>query len=93
MMNPERYERVREIFHAALDLERAERAEFLLRICGDDAALRAEVESLLAARDRAAPFLEPTDAGDGERSPLVGKMLGRYEVVRELGRASCRERV
>jgi tetratricopeptide (TPR) repeat protein len=47
------------IFSAALKLENAQqRADFLARACGDNLAVRAEVEQLLAAHDSAGSFLE-----------------------------------
>ncbi len=47
-MNPERWERVKAVFHSALDRDPAERAAFLERACLGDGELRAEVDSLLA---------------------------------------------
>ncbi|MBX7209562.1 MAG: protein kinase [Verrucomicrobiaceae bacterium] len=53
------------IFKAALELGTAEeRAALLDRECGEDAALRAEVESLLAAMDDAGSFLANPVAAD-----------------------------
>ena len=43
-----RYERVWELFNAAVELRGEQRPEFLQRACGDDPDLRREVESLLA---------------------------------------------
>lgn len=43
------YLRLQEIFLAAVDLPNEERAFYLERECGDDAGLREEVESLIAA--------------------------------------------
>ena len=51
--------RANEIFLEALELSPAgERREFLDRACGDDAALRAEVDAFLEASDNAGSFLE-----------------------------------
>lgn len=47
-MTPERYEQVGMIFHAALELDSIELADFLDRACAGDVELRREVESLLA---------------------------------------------
>src|SRR5262245_2913030 len=50
---------LRAIFGQALELDSpAERARYLTRICGEDAALRREVESLLQALGEAGEFLE-----------------------------------
>ena len=48
-MTPERWQQVKAIVGDALDVPASERPALLDRACGADAALRAEVESLLAA--------------------------------------------
>ena len=57
-MDTPSWHRVKEIIEAALARPAAERAAFVLRMCGDDTSLRAEVESLLAAIDQAGNFIE-----------------------------------
>jgi hypothetical protein len=61
-MDPERWRKVTEIFHAAPARESGARAAFLADVCGDDAALRGDVETLLAgdarARDGGDPFAQ-----------------------------------
>ena len=49
-MSEERWDQVRELFHHALDLSSADRGAFLQAAC-TDAAIRAEVESLLGHAD------------------------------------------
>jgi serine/threonine protein kinase/Flp pilus assembly protein TadD len=65
-MTPERYEKIGELYHAALELEPAERAAFLAEACGDD-ELRDEVTCLLASHERADTFIEqsPDDVAAG----------------------------
>src|SRR5215472_7595205 len=63
-MNPERWLRIDELFHAALAREPAARSAFLSAACGADSALRREVEALLAADHRAGSFLEHAVATD-----------------------------
>ena len=48
-MDPERWNRMSSVFITARDRPSGERAAFLAEICGDDQALRQEVESMLAA--------------------------------------------
>ena len=99
MANPS-WTRVKEVIEAALDRPPVERAEFVLRTCGDDGALRAEVESLLAAMEQAGTFIErpalqslAPSAGlaasgilDFARRALnPGDSLGPYEVLEFLG--------
>ena len=53
--------RLREIFHRVSSEPAEERARLLDESCAGDAALRAEVEALLAASERAGAFLaDPT---------------------------------
>jgi hypothetical protein len=47
-VTPERLHEIERLFHEARDRPPAERDAWLSRVCGDDAALRREVESLLA---------------------------------------------
>jgi hypothetical protein len=91
--SPERWQKVEQLLDQALELAPADRAAFLDRSCCGDAALRAEVERLLAASEGAASFLE--EPGPAYAAPLVsrvqgtpgsGQRLGPYEIVRELGR-------
>ena len=89
-MNPERWRAIDELFFRALELEPEERRGFLDRACGDDAALRAEIEELLAADARAQTFLESPAApafleGDAEEPP-AGARFGPYRIERLLGR-------
>jgi serine/threonine protein kinase/tetratricopeptide (TPR) repeat protein len=72
-----------------LELAPAERAEFLRANCGDDAALRAEVESLLESHDRADSFLESGIGGlwhPALASDMTGQRVGDYRIVCEAGR-------
>jgi serine/threonine protein kinase/WD40 repeat protein len=80
------------VFSKALELAGpAERARYLAQACGEDARLRAEVESLLSAFDRAGSFLEapalplgPTLAG--LRVPEgPGTVIGPYKLREQLG--------
>jgi serine/threonine protein kinase/tetratricopeptide (TPR) repeat protein len=95
---PERGDRIRSVFLEALATDPGGRALFLDRACGSDAALRQEVERLLAASGDADEFLSDiarravvplTDAvaAGGAWEPLAaGRRLGAYRVIRELGR-------
>jgi eukaryotic-like serine/threonine-protein kinase len=58
MMKPEEWRQIESLFHAAAGRDPGERASFLAAACGEDEALRREVESLLAAHERAGSFIE-----------------------------------
>src|SRR5262249_52906096 len=87
--------RVASIFEAAVDLAPDEAARLLDRECGDDAALRAEVERLVAHDRSAAPgflkeppvevFLEALSSPDPEEDHAPGGRLGSFFVLRKLG--------
>ena len=90
-MDPERWQRVGELFHRALEHGAEERPRFLDDACAGDAALRAEVESLLAHHEDSSPPAVPTppeeaaggsDPGEPE---LEGRQLGPYRIIRKLG--------
>jgi serine/threonine-protein kinase len=57
-MDPERWERIKDLCNAALALDAAGRDAFLDTACGEDVALRAEVRSLLSCAPQAEDFLE-----------------------------------
>jgi len=48
-ISTDRWQRLKTLFHAALERAPGDRAAFLTAACGDDAELRAEVERLLHA--------------------------------------------
>ena len=87
-----RWDRVRAVFHEALDQPPAERAAFLASACGDDLELLGEVESLLAAGTAAAGFLEvPVHRVSLEdtqpTAPVLqpGDRIGGFDVIGALG--------
>jgi serine/threonine protein kinase len=57
-MEHEHWQKVEELYHAALEHEEGERAAFLEEACAGDEGLRHEVESLLAYRTPAETFTE-----------------------------------
>jgi eukaryotic-like serine/threonine-protein kinase len=90
-VNAERWQRLQELFHAAIPLGTPERERVLSEACGEDAALRMEVDRLLAAHERPGGIIEspiaPLDSSIGEDEvSAVGKRFGPYRVVREIGR-------
>ncbi|MGE0128878.1 MAG: serine/threonine-protein kinase [Blastocatellales bacterium] len=63
MNSPNRLQQIESLFHAALEHEPAERADFLAEICGNDASLRDAVNVLLAAHDQSFSLLDQRHAG------------------------------
>src|SRR5262245_18778421 len=91
-MTPDRFQRVRQIFGAALELPPAERAAFLQDACRGDSQMVREVERLLVSHEEAGSFLQPRAAEHVATVSMViedyaGRMIGdRYLVEKELGR-------
>jgi serine/threonine-protein kinase len=89
-VSADRWQLLRDIVDAASQLPAGARRAYLDDTCGDDPALRREVESLLRAGDEGSAFLKgPVGAAarDWAEAPsYVGRRLGAYEVTRELGR-------
>ncbi len=83
-MADERWQQVKEIFSAARQRPPGERAGFLGQAC-DDAALRAEVESLLQFAERASDFLESAEPPPSPQ-PHADPWIGPYRIVRLIGR-------
>jgi hypothetical protein len=57
-MEPGRWRKIDELFHAAAVCAGRERERILTLGCADDGVLRAEIESLLTAHERALSFIE-----------------------------------
>ncbi len=83
-MQPDRWQRMRSILQAVLAAEPEERKERLAGLCGEDAELRAEIESLLGAHEEAVGFLSGP-AEDSEPASLDGQRIGPYQVLKRLG--------
>ena len=89
-MTVERWQRVKELLHQAMQLAPESRARFLDDACSAEPALRAEVESLLVADAQVPPdFLLPAsatanlDASDGLQP---GQMFAQhFRLVSKLG--------
>jgi serine/threonine protein kinase/tetratricopeptide (TPR) repeat protein len=85
--------RANDIFLEALEIQPADaRQDFLQRACGDEPALRAQVDSLLKANARAGTFLESPAAALGllegssdsaEEAP--GTLIGPYKLLEQIG--------
>lgn len=91
-LEPDRWARVEELFAAALEHPVDQRAAFLDGACGDDHALREEVEGLLVSADRG--MTARFDVVDRLADDLmastgatgVGRRLGPWSLDAELGR-------
>src|SRR5215469_15122556 len=98
-MTPERWERIKALFEAALLQEPSKRASFLVRLC-PESDLRDEVEKLLANHDEASAFLsEPIlKRQNGPAIPRTAQFFeageliaSRFTIARLLGRGGMGE--
>ena len=91
LMQPERWQQIERIYHAALERDVGQRAVFLNDACAGDQTLRQEVESLLAHGRTAegflaAPALEAAAKGMMDSgSDLIGRPIGAYKILSLLG--------
>jgi serine/threonine protein kinase/tetratricopeptide (TPR) repeat protein len=92
-MTPERWQRINEMFHAALVLEGPERSAFLVAQSAGDDALRGKVAALLASHEQAEGFIQGSVFGDAaqllvedEAQAMIGQHIGLYKINREIGR-------
>ncbi|MGH9753732.1 MAG: protein kinase domain-containing protein, partial [Blastocatellia bacterium] len=92
-MTPDRWARIDQLLDEALERPLAERPAFLDEVCGGDDDLRREIESLLAAHqkaeekflDRPALDLAAQHLAQGVGHSLIGHTLGHYSVLSTLG--------
>jgi eukaryotic-like serine/threonine-protein kinase len=90
----ERWQRLDELFHAALECESTARAAFVNAACENDAELRHELESMLAHHEQANSFIESpayvivaeTIVDDDFGETLIGKTFGQYQIIGVLGK-------
>jgi serine/threonine protein kinase len=92
-MTPERWQHVKQVLAAVLEIEPASRAAYLDNVCATDQSLREEVDRFLVAEAVAGPeFLARSWFADAQ-SPVVlrdaelwiGRRLGRYQLVEQIG--------
>ena len=84
-MSAERWREIENLYHSACALRPEERRAFLENACGNDEALRREVESLVENQELAETFLETHTPEAPPRQPEAripaGTRIGPYEIV------------
>ena len=101
-MDVERYNRVVGIFQQAVEMFEPNRTAYVTEACGDDAELRRNVESMLASdaldhgalsdaqlgvgRELLARSVSRAAGHPSESGEVLPERLGRYEIVRIIGR-------
>jgi len=92
-MNQDRWQKVKRLFDAVIELAPVERERFLDESCATDDRLRREVENLLDSFDEAESFME-TPAAREVASVIIkvepknleaGRCFGHYEIIKQIG--------
>ncbi len=93
-VSPERWQVIKTVFGESLDVDAAERADFVAARAGGDREVEREVNSLLLALAQEAdlferPALASLTVDDAADFPppatLLGRRVGSYDVLREIG--------
>jgi serine/threonine protein kinase/tetratricopeptide (TPR) repeat protein len=85
-VNIERWERLKEVFASALELQEGEREAFLRNACGDDDGLVAEIQALLSAHDsNPSESIELSVSAVRAAGKWEGRRIGPYRVIHRIG--------
>jgi eukaryotic-like serine/threonine-protein kinase len=79
------WEKIKELFDAALKQQPEARAEFLTAACGSDISLREEIDSLLSAYERSEGLSRPAIPVDQSPEPQPLESIGPYRLIRKIG--------
>ncbi|HEX5735525.1 MAG TPA: protein kinase [Blastocatellia bacterium] len=97
-LTAERWQKIKELFHAALELHANERRAFLDEACAGDEEIRQEVESLLAEHeqpysliDRPAFEVAADLLATEEFSSEAEQAIGPYNIIGQIGRGGMGE--
>jgi non-specific serine/threonine protein kinase/serine/threonine-protein kinase len=90
-MNPEQWERVKEVFDGALRQDPGARDAYVLGASAGDGGVVAEVRSLLAAFAETwnlvdKPVIAPGWLSAAENDPMANRTIGPYRLIRRVGR-------
>src|SRR6266436_691309 len=90
-MNADRWQTIDRLFHSTLSCAQEKRAGFLSQACGEDEALRVEVESLLGAHEQDGSFLDlpayevaADFLADAFGRLFASQQIGPYKILSQL---------
>ena len=94
-IKPDRWQKIEELYHAALERPVESRTDFLRSACGDDEELYREVESLLGFKSQAENFIErpaleivAKAVAEGYTASVTGQQIGNYKILALLGQGA-----
>jgi serine/threonine protein kinase len=91
-VNAGRWQQINHIFHEALERDTANRETYLQTATAGDPELLREVRTLLTSHAKAGEFLDrpawvvEPELAFGDDHSLVGKQIGTYRILEEIGR-------
>jgi serine/threonine-protein kinase len=93
MAKSERWQKVEQLYHAALEHPAERRSTFLAEACGGDEVLLQEVESLLAYEDQAENFIESPALDVAAKlmankqgvTVTAGQTINQYKIISPIG--------
>jgi tetratricopeptide (TPR) repeat protein len=85
-VTPELWAEIDRVLTGALALDEDQRAAYIAGCCGNNSAVRLEVESLLASHRRANGFIETDTWTEATAEQSAGTRVGPYRLVKEIGR-------
>ncbi len=93
-MNAEEYQKVKELFQSAVEIEPEGRGAFLDEKCSGDGSVRGEVERLLGSYD--SEYLEQPAVGEVAELLVpdglgVGRQIGHYTILTSIGKGGMGE--
>jgi eukaryotic-like serine/threonine-protein kinase len=82
-MHTERWKRIEEVYHAAMEVAPQQRGVFIAEACKGDEDLRKEIEALLAGDGSPTGVLDHPvwQRPDEPAAPVPGTRLGPYEIM------------
>jgi eukaryotic-like serine/threonine-protein kinase len=97
-VDPGRWQKIKDTFAAAVELEEGARAAFLEEACRGDPELLNEVRSLLQAHTNSGDFIERSAVEEAfglepgfVRQSWIGRRVGVYRIVAEIGSGGMSE--
>src|SRR5438128_7846380 len=92
LMEPGRWARITDIYHATIARPPAERASFVGQECHGDESLRRQVEAMVKSHERSGDFIEtpafaiaPELLIEVQTIDLIGQSIGHYQIESLLG--------
>jgi serine/threonine protein kinase len=98
MKNPQDMQQLEDLFHEALELKPADRADFIERIRTSNSDLGAAVESLIAAHEQPDGLIDavayeaaPEMIAEAPPALVAGQLVGHYKIIKPLGKGGMGE--